>query len=95
MKSKIDDQLQEQKESQMKWSAGCTAITVVLYSVFFSRMPRFLNFYNHPNSWMVTRGIKKTFSVYAVFLLWVASLTNSYEKSMPDDLEKKGLLKDL
>lgn len=70
MKRKVDAQLQEQKDSQMKWSAGGTMVSVVLYSVFFSRMPRFLNFYNRPGSWLVTRGLKKTFSVYAVFLVW-------------------------
>lgn len=62
----------------MKWSAGLTAVTMVLYSAFFSRMPRFANFFNHPNSWLATRTIKKTLGVYGVFLIWVASLTSSY-----------------
>lgn len=44
---------------------------------------------------MVTRGVKKTLAVYSVFLLWVASLTSSYEKTMADELEKKGLASDL
>jgi len=35
---------------------------------------------------MVTRGIKKTVGAYTIFLVWVASLTSTYEKQLPDDL---------
>ena len=67
----------------LKWSAGLTAIFVVVYSAFFSRMPRFAKFFNNPDSYMVTRGVKKTLGVYAIFLASIASLTSSYEKGMP------------
>ena len=95
MKVKIDEQLWEHKQGMLKWSAGLTALTVVIYVSFFSRMPRFAKFFNHQNSYLVTRSIKKTLGVYGVFLGWVASLTSSYEKGIPDEFEKKGLLKDL
>jgi hypothetical protein len=95
MKATIDDQLAEQKQSMIKWSAGLTGGCVVIYVVFFSRMPRFARFFNNPDSYMVTRGIKKTLGVYGIFLGWVASLTSSYEKAMPEELEKKGLPKAL
>ena len=32
---------------------------------------------------MITRGVKKTFGVYTIFLVWVASLTSSYEQALP------------
>ena len=64
--------------SQLKWSAGGTGVILIIYSAFFSRMPRFRNFFNHPNSWLVTRTLKKTVATYFIFLGWVASLTSSY-----------------
>lgn len=82
----IDEQLAEQKMSQVKWSLAGTAITFILYSAFFSRMPTFRNFFNHEKSWMMTRALKKTVAGYGVFLVWVASLTSTYEQSMPLDL---------
>jgi len=84
MKAKVDQQLAEQKESMLKWSAGLTGVTILIYTVFLSRMPRFAKFFNNPDSYMVTRGVKKTLGVYGLFLGWVASLTSSYEKAMPD-----------
>jgi hypothetical protein len=95
MRKKIDDQLWEQKQSMLKWSGGLTCLSVVIYMTFFSRMPRFARFFNNPDSYMVTRGVKKSVGVYGLFLCWVASLTSSYETALPDDLEKKGLTKDL
>jgi hypothetical protein len=44
---------------------------------------------------MATRLLKKSVGTYAAFLAWVASLTSSYEKSMPIELEKKGLQREL
>jgi len=70
--------------SQVKWSVGGTAVTLMIYAAFFSRMPRFRNFFNNPKSWMVTRGIKKAVAAYVVFLGWVASLTSTYEKALPE-----------
>jgi hypothetical protein len=46
-KAVIDEQLTEQKMSQAKWAVGGTAVTLILYSAFFSRMPTFRNFFNH------------------------------------------------
>jgi len=46
-------------------------------------MAGFRSFFNNPNSWMITRGVKKTFGVYTIFLVWVASLTSSYEQALP------------
>ena len=69
--------------SQIKWASGGTAVVVIIYAAFFSRIPRFRNYFNHPKSWMITRTIKKTLATYGVFLIWVASLTSSYEKTMP------------
>lgn len=83
MKERIDQELWDQKQSMLKWSAGLTCLCVGLYLGLFSRMPRFVRFFNHPDSYMVTRGVKKTLAVYGVFLGWVASLTSSYEKGMP------------
>jgi hypothetical protein len=91
----MDEQLAEQKISQIKWSAAGTAITFIIYSAFFSRMTSFRNFFNHENSWLATRFLKKSLGVYGVFLVWVASLTSTYEQAMPADLEKKGMLKEL
>ena len=79
----------------LKWAGGLTSIFVVIYSAFFSRMPRFVKIFNNPDSYMITRGIKKSLGVYGLFLCCVASLTNSYQKGMPQKLEEKGLTKDL
>ena len=83
MKKKIDEELWEQKQSMLKWSAGMTGIFTVIYMAFFSRMPRFQRFFNNPESYMVTRGLKKTIAVYGLFLGCVASLSSNYEKGTP------------
>jgi hypothetical protein len=70
----------------LKWAAGLTGIGVIIYMTFFSRMPRFVRFFNNPDSYAVTRGVKKTLGVYGMFLACVASLTSSYEKATPDKL---------
>ena len=62
----------------LKWAAGLTSIFTIIYSVFFSRMPRFAKLFNNPDSYMITRGLKKGFGVYLIFLCSVASLTNSF-----------------
>lgn len=77
-RAKVDEQLEEQKKSQMKWASGCTGVSLLIYAGLFSRMPRFQSFFNHPNSWFITRAVKKTLGVYFVFVIWVASLTSSY-----------------
>lgn len=87
----IDGQLAEQKMSQIKWSASATAFTLVLYSAFLSRTPGFRSFFNKENSWLITKLFKKSAGAYGVFLLWLASLTSTYEQALPNELEKKGL----
>jgi len=79
----IDDELAIQKVNHVKWAAGGSAVTLGIYSLFFSRMAGFRNFFNNQNSWWITRALKKTTGMYCVFLLWVASLTSTYEKQMP------------
>jgi hypothetical protein len=59
---------------------------MIIYSAFLSRAPTFRNFFNRENSWLATRFLKKSVGVYVVFLAWVASLTSTYEKSMPNEL---------
>ena len=86
LRAKIDQEVFDQKQSMLKWSAGLTSIFVILYSAFFSRMPRFAKFFNNPDSYMITRGMKKTLGVYGLFLCCVASLTSSYEKALPQKL---------
>jgi hypothetical protein len=49
-------------------------------------MPTFRNFFNNPNNWKITRFFKKSFGTYIVFLVWVASLTSTYEKALPKEL---------
>jgi hypothetical protein len=72
--------------SQIKWSASGTAFTLVIYSAFLSRTPGFRNFFNKENSWLITKLLKKSAGVYGVFLVWVASLTSTYEQALPNDL---------
>lgn len=81
--------------SQIKWASAGTGVTMLLYSAFFSKMPTFRKFFNRDNSWLVTRFLKKSLGTYAVFLMWIASLTSTYETSMPNELEKKGLSTEL
>lgn len=84
-KETINEKLQDQKMSHLKWASGGSAVILTIYSLFMSRMAGFRNFFNNQNSYAITRVVKKSLGVYGVFLAVVASMTSTYEKQLPGD----------
>lgn len=56
-------------------------------------MGKFQRFFNDRNKNRFMNMTKKVVGVYAVLIVWQASLTSHYEKMLPEKIHEKGLFK--
>jgi hypothetical protein len=89
----VNQAINDSKAHQLKWACITTTGTYAIYHLAFAKKRMFYEFFRKPHRFRIINHLKRGFGLLTLFVVNMNILTYFYDKTIPNDLLRKGMYK--